>query len=117
MTFLPNVMTKATIAATFAIAAAFADPASAQQAAEFQLTHADGQFQPAELAVPANKALTFRVKNAGAKAIEFESKTLHVEKVIAPGTEAVVNVKALKPGRYEFFDEFNEKARGAVVAK
>lgn len=117
MTRLPNIMTKAPLAATLALAAAFVTPAAAQQLAEFQLTHADGGFQPAELAVPANKAITLRVKNAGAKAIEFESKTLHVEKVIAAGTEAVVNVKALKPGRYEYFDEFNEKARGAVVAK
>ncbi len=117
MTFLSTIMTKATIAATLAVAAIFVTPAAAQQSAEFQLTHADGQFQPAELAVPANKAITLRVKNTGAKAIEFESKTLHVEKVIAAGTEAVVNVKALKPGRYEYFDEFNEKARGALVAK
>jgi hypothetical protein len=29
----------------------------------------------------------------------------------------VVNVRALKPGRYEFYDDFNEKARGALVVE
>jgi len=50
---------------------------------------------------------------------EFESKTLHVEKVVAGNTDATINVRAQKPGRYEFFfDEYNEKvARGALVVK
>jgi hypothetical protein len=26
-------------------------------------------------------------------------------------------VRALKPGRYEFYDDFNEKARGALVVQ
>ncbi len=116
MRFLPIGLTGSCLAAAFLVAGVLATPAAAEQT-EFRLTHADGQFQPAELAIPANKAVTLRVKNAGGKAIEFESKTMHVEKVIAAGTEAVVNVKPLKPGRYEYFDEFNEKARGAVVAK
>ncbi len=50
--------------------------------------------------------------------MEFESKTLHVEKVVAAGGDATINVRAQKPGRYEFFDEYNEKtARGALVVK
>lgn len=116
MPLLPNGLTSTFIAATLLVAGVLAAPAAAQQT-EFRLTHADGRFQPAELAVPANKAITLRVKNDGGKAIEFESRTMHVEKVIAAGTEAVVNVKPLRPGRYEYFDEFSDKARGAVVAK
>jgi Cupredoxin-like domain len=50
--------------------------------------------------------------------MEFESKTLKVEKVVAGGSDAVINVRAQKAGRYEFFDEYNEKvARGALVVK
>jgi len=53
-----------------------------------------------------------------AKAMEFESKTLKVEKVVAGSSDATINVRAQKPGRYEFFDEYNEKvARGALVVK
>ena len=36
----------------------------------------------------------------------------------AGGAEASINVRALAPGRYRFFDEYNEKvARGALVVK
>jgi heme/copper-type cytochrome/quinol oxidase subunit 2 len=92
-------------------------PSLAQQATELQVTYSKGQFQPAELRAPADKAITIRVKNLDAKAIEFESKTLRVEKVVAANSEALLNVRAQKPGRYEFFDEFNEKARGALVVQ
>lgn len=89
--------------------------ASAQQAAaEFQISYSKGQFQPSQLTVPADKPFTLRVKNQDGKAMEFESKSLRVEKVIPANGEAVVNVRAQKKGKYEFFDEFNEKARGTV---
>jgi uncharacterized RmlC-like cupin family protein len=48
------------------------------------------------------------------KAMEFESTSLRVEKVVGAKSEGVINVRALKPGRYEFYDDFNEKARGAL---
>ncbi|WP_315743576.1 MULTISPECIES: cupredoxin domain-containing protein [unclassified Bradyrhizobium] len=81
---------------------------------EIRLTYANGQFEPKEAAAPADKPFMIRVKNMEAKAMEFESKTLKVEKVIAAKSEAILKVRAMKPGRYEFFDEFNEKARGTV---
>jgi Cupredoxin-like domain len=37
-----------------------------------------------------------------------------VEKVVAAKSQGVVNVRALKAGRYEFYDDFNDKARGAL---
>ena len=38
--------------------------------------------------------------------------------VVAGSSDATINVRAQKPGRYEFFDEYNEKvARGALVVK
>jgi len=92
-------------------------PVQAQQAIEIQVTHSKGQFQPSELSAPADKPFSIRVKNLDAKAIEFESKTLRVEKVISANGEAVIQVRAQKPGRYEFFDEFNEKARGTLTAQ
>jgi hypothetical protein len=100
-----------------AIAVLPMSPSLAQQATELQVTYSKGQFQPAELRAPADKAIIIRVKNLDAKAIEFESKTLRVEKVVAANSEALLNVRAQKPGRYEFFDEFNEKARGALVVQ
>jgi plastocyanin len=90
--------------------------ANAQQATELQIAY-DGAFQPNELRAPAGKPITVKLKNNTAKAMEFESKTLKVEKVIPSKGEAVVNVRAQKAGRYEFFDEFNEKARGTLIVE
>ena len=93
-------------------------PSFAQQVTEIHLTYSKGQFQPKEVSAPADKPISFRIKNLDAKAMEFESKTLKVEKVVAGSSDATINVRAQKPGRYEFFDEYNEKvARGALVVK
>jgi len=110
-------MRRLTLAAICAIAVLPASRSRAQQATEVQVTYSNGQFQPSELRAPADKPLTVRVKNLDAKAMEFESKALRVEKVVAAKSEGVINVRALKPGRYEFYDDFNEKARGALVVQ
>src|SRR5437588_3915954 len=92
--------------------------AGAQTATEIALSYKDKKFDPAEISAPANTAIVIKLKNLDAKAMEFESKTLKVEKVVAGGGDATINVRAQKPGRYEFFDEYNEKvARGALVVK
>jgi hypothetical protein len=92
--------------------------AGAQSATEIQLSYKDKKFDPAEINAPANTPIVIKLKNLDAKAMEFESKTLHVEKVVASSSDATINVRAQKPGRYEFFDEYNEKvARGALVVK
>ena len=65
----------------------------------------------------ADKPIVFRVKNLDGKAMEFESTSLRVEKVVGANSEGVINVRALKPGRYEFYDDFNEKARGALTVQ
>ena len=112
-----GMMKKLILAATCAVAMLQASPLQAQQATEIQLTYSKGQFQPSEVRAPADKPVTFRVKNLDAKAMEFESNSLRVEKVVAAGSEGVINVRALKPGRYEFYDDFNEKARGALTVQ
>jgi heme/copper-type cytochrome/quinol oxidase subunit 2 len=110
-------MRKLTLAVACAIATFAVSPCIAQHATDIQLTYSKGQFQPSEVRAPADKPVTFRIKNLDAKAMEFESKSLRVEKVVAANSEGVVNVRALKPGRYEFYDDFNEKARGALVVQ
>ena len=110
-------MRKLTLAAICAIAMLPVSPSQAQQATELQVSYSKGQFQPSELSAPADKPITLRVKNLDGKAMEFESKSLRVEKVVAANSEGVINVRALKPGRYEFYDDFTEKARGALTVK
>ena len=114
---MPIMIRKLTLAAICAIAILPVSVSQAQQATEVQVTYSNGQFQPSELRAPADKPITVRVKNLDAKAMEFESKSLRVEKVVAAKSEGIINVRALKPGRYEFYDDFNEKARGALIVQ
>jgi len=106
------------LAILVAIAAGLSVSAKAQSATEIQLSYKDKKFEPAEISAPANTPIVIKLKNLDSKAMEFESKTLHFEKVVAGGSDAIINVRAQKAGRYEFFDEYNEKtARGALVVK
>jgi hypothetical protein len=82
-----------------------------------QLTVENGKFSPAELQAPANKPILIVIKNNGAKAMEFESVSLRVEKVVAAKSQATVRVRALSPGRYEFFDDFNKSTKGTLVVQ
>ena len=105
------------LAALAAVAMLQVSPSQAQQATEIRLTYSQGQFQPSQVSAPADRPIAFRIKNLDAKAMEFESASLRVEKVVAAGSEGIVNVRALKPGRYEFYDDFNDKARGALTVQ
>jgi hypothetical protein len=90
---------------------------SAEESAAVAISVKAHQFDPAELHAPANKPLAIRVKNLDGTPMEFESKALRVEKVISAGGEGVVNVRALAPGRYEFFDDFHQQTRGFLVVE
>lgn len=85
---------------------------------EFALVIKDHRFEPAELKVPAGQKIKLIVHNQDSTPEEFESHELNREKVISGGAKATIFVGPLKPGRYPFFGEFNEKtARGALIAE
>jgi hypothetical protein len=81
------------------------------------LTIKDHQFVPAEVQAPAGKPIALTIKNLGSIAAEFESGALHVEKVIPVGGEAIVHVRPLEPGRYNFFDDFHRQTQGFLVVR
>lgn len=85
--------------------------------ATFTLIIKDHKFDPAELVVPANVKIKLIVKNLGSTPSEFESAELRREKVIPGGTQGTVFVGPLRPGSYEFFDDFHPDTRGHLVAK
>ena len=93
--------------------------AGAAAAADVQipLTIENNQFQPAEVKVKANTPFTLVVTNKNPKAAEFESKDLRVEKVVPAGKTVNVRIRALKPGTYAFFDDFNQATTGRIVAE
>ena len=84
---------------------------------EIALTIDKDQFQPSEIKVKANTPFTLVVTNKNAKAAEFESKDLRIEKVVPAGKTVNVLIRALKPGTYAFFDDFNKAANGRIVAE
>jgi plastocyanin len=78
----------------------------------------DHVFAPAEIRVPANKAVSITVINEDASAEEFESSTLKIEKVIAGKKSGVVRLKPLAPGRYPFVGEYHEDtAKGTIIVE
>lgn len=84
----------------------------------YTLVIKDHKFEPTEIEVPAGQKIALVVKNNDPTPEEFESTELRREKVVAGGEEITVYIGPLKPGRYEFFGDFNPKtARGHIVAK
>jgi hypothetical protein len=83
----------------------------------FSLTIRNRAFEPGELTVPAGQKIELHVKNADAAPSEFESDTLHREKVVPAGQEVIVYIGPLRAGTYEFFDDFNPHARGHIIAQ
>lgn len=93
-------------------------PVAAEELAVFKIEAKNGKFAPETIEVPAGKRFKLEVTNAGPGAIEFESRPLKQEKVIAAGATATLTINALKPGSYKFFDEYHEAtAKGTIVAK
>ncbi len=85
---------------------------------EFLLVIRDHRFQPAELTVPAGTRVKLRIENQDVAAEEFESYTLHREKIVPGKGSALIFIGPLSPGRYPFFGEFHEKtAEGVIIAK
>jgi len=84
---------------------------------EIALTIDKDQFQPSEVKVKANTPFVLVVTNRCAEAAECESKDLRVEKVVAAGKTVNVRIRALKPGSYAFFDDFNKAVTGRIVAE
>jgi plastocyanin len=74
-------------------------------------------FEPARIAAPAGARVRLEVNNETATPIEFESFELNRERVIPPGQKATVYLSGLSAGKYEFFDDFNQKRRGALTVE
>jgi cupredoxin-like protein len=77
----------------------------------------DHQFVPSEVPVPSGVKIKLIIRNEQATNAEFESTSLHREKIVTPGGEIAVFVGPLDPGSYEFFDDFHAETRGHLVVK
>lgn len=110
-----------------ATAPAASTDAPAAPAAAYTPRNAAGQveivlknhvFTPAEIRIPPNTPVQLLVRNEDATADEFDSKALRVEKVIGGGSQGIVRLRGLAPGRYPFMGEFHAStAQGVVIVE
>jgi hypothetical protein len=104
--------------AAVAALASFLGFSAAAEMPEFALTLESHRFTPAELAVPAGQKFRLVVENKDPTPEEFESYDFNREKIIPGNGRITLFIGPLKPGRYEFFGEFNAAtARGWLVAE
>jgi uncharacterized cupredoxin-like copper-binding protein len=91
---------------------------AAEEIPVVKISARDGKFEPLSVEVPAGKRFRIEISNDGKSPMEFESKDLKQEKVIAAGAKSSMVINALKPGTYTFFDEHHMDApKGQIVAK
>ena len=84
----------------------------------FELRYENRRFTPQTITVPANRPFRIKVINASKETVEFESFKLNRERVVGPGETIIVNVPALSPGSYDFYDDFHDDVpEGAIIAK
>jgi hypothetical protein len=103
-------------ALTIAVVAA-QSATQAEDAVSVQITLKDHKFSPAEPHAPAGKPIIITLKNLDPAPAEFESNMLRVEKVVTGGGTIMIRIRALEPGRYRFFDDFNPDAQGYLVVQ
>ncbi|WP_052231409.1 cupredoxin domain-containing protein [Tepidimonas taiwanensis] len=93
-------------------------PLAAQGLPTYTITARDGRLWPERLEVPAGVRIKLVLINEGRQPVEFENLGMRVEKVLAPGATSFVVLPVLRPGRYEFIDEFHmDTGRVWVVAR
>ena len=86
--------------------------------AAYTIAIKDHRFQPTEIEIPAGMKIPLTIKNLDPTPEEFESTELKREKMVPAGKEITIQIGPLKPGRYEFFGDFNPTtARGHIVVK
>ncbi len=81
--------------------------AQQQELPSFHIVVKDGRFAPDRVEVPAGRRVKLTLQNDGPGSLEFENDEMHIEKVLSAGARSFVILPPLKPGEYDFVDEFN----------
>jgi len=77
----------------------------------------DHKFVPEQIEAPAHVKFKLLIKNEGDSAIEWESDELDREEVVEPGEERGVFLGPLDPGKYPFYDDRHQAAKGLLIVK
>jgi uncharacterized protein (DUF2141 family) len=102
-----------------AAACALVLSASAAQAQQATVTVSikDQKFQPAAVRGMAGAPTTLRLMNLDATPVEVASATLHFDRLLSPNTGVTVQVPAMPPGRYVFFNVAHQQAQGTLEVR
>ena len=104
--------------ALFAMLAIAPIGANAADPKTYEVKLTDSAFEPAELKVPAGEDFFINFQNDSNATAEVELKEMRFEKIVKPGSAAKVRVRAAKPGKYLFVNEFKEDSvKGHVVVE
>ncbi len=108
----------------FAAALLLAFPAMAQSGQvvtitppQYKITLSNQAFAPSELMVPMGQKIDVQVENLTDKAAEFESETLHREKLVPAHGEITIAIGPLDAGSYPYVNDFDETVKGTITAK
>ena len=103
---------------TIAIGAGLPATPARADTPEFTIVIESHRFIPSELKVPAGQKIRLLIENRDPTPEEFESYDFNREKIVPGKGRITLFVGPLKPGRYEFFGEFNaDTARGHLIAE
>lgn len=84
----------------------------------YQIVIKNHKFIPDTIKVKADQKFRLEVKNEDPGSEEFESATMHVEKIVGPRKTLKLVLGPLKKGSYSFMGEFNQAtAQGHVIAE
>jgi hypothetical protein len=84
----------------------------------YKIVIKDHQFIPDTIKVKADQKFRLEVKNEDAGSEEFESATMHIEKIVGPKKTLRLVLGPLKKGTYSFMGEFHQAtAQGNVIAE
>lgn len=104
------------LACQVAVSLAALRPALADSA-PLELSIKNQAFSPATLTIPADTRVEIRIHNQDALPAEFESYDFNREKVVPGGSKVVLYVGPLKPGTYQFFNDFHPASTGKLIVK
>lgn len=91
--------------------------AAAEANKDLHITLTNQGFSPAVLHVSAGHRIKVLVDNTTALPAEFESAEMAAEYVIPGHTELPVFIRPLKPGSYNFFNDFDKNMAGKIIAQ
>ncbi len=99
-----------------AAVAAFSSSARADEPYRLDLTLKDHVFNHPELKAPAGRDIFITLKNEDASFEEFDSDSLHTEKIVTAKGTVTIKLKPLAPGRYPFRGEYHDAtAKGVLI--